>query len=172
MKKLIPIAILCALFSHITFALSVPINKFIDGDKVLQIGQIDLKDTPYGVVITPDLWDLKPGLHGFHMHENPSCADQGKAAGGHFDPAKTGKHLGPYDNRGHLGDLPALYVKESGSAKHPVLAPRLKVSDFIGHSLVIHEGSDNYSDVPAKLGGGGKRAACGIVSEQAKKSNP
>lgn len=27
-------------------------------------------------------------------------------AGGHLDPEKTGKHLGPYNDKGHLGDLP------------------------------------------------------------------
>lgn len=172
MKKLIFIVSSCVLVANTSFGLSVPVNKIIDDQKVLQIGQVDLKDTPYGVLITPDVWGLKPGLHGFHLHENPSCADKGMAAGGHFDPEKTGKHLGPYDNQGHLGDLPALFVKDSGSAKHPVLAPRLKVRDFIGHSIMIHEGPDNYSDVPEKLGGGGKRIACGVVSEPAKTTNP
>ena len=37
------------------------------------------------------------------------------AAGGHYDPAKTDRHEGPYGN-GHLGDLPALYVDKEGKA--------------------------------------------------------
>lgn len=49
------------------------------------------------------------------------------AAGGHFDPQKTGKHLGPYAD-GHLGDLPPIYVTADGMANYPVLAPRLKKS--------------------------------------------
>jgi len=28
---------------------------------------------------------------------------------------------------------------------------------------MIHAGGDNYSDEPAKLGGGGARMACGVV---------
>jgi Cu-Zn family superoxide dismutase len=134
------------------------------------IGTIRASDSPYGTLFTPDLRGLAPGLHGFHVHQNPSCDPQekdgrmvpGLAAGGHYDPAGTGKHEGPYGN-GHLGDLPALYVDAAGQAVHPVLAPRVKVSDLKGRSLMIHAGGDNYSDQPAPLGGGGARIACGVV---------
>jgi Cu-Zn family superoxide dismutase len=84
------------------------------------------------------------------------------AAGGHYDPLKTGKHEGPY-GKGHLGDLPALYVGSDGKATMPVVSPRLKVSDLKGRSLMIHAGSDNYSDYPEPLGGGGARVACGVI---------
>ena len=84
------------------------------------------------------------------------------AAGGHLDPSNTGKHEGPY-GKGHLGDLPVLYVGADGKAMLPVLAPRLKVADLKGRSLMIHAGGDNYSDQPDKLGGGGARIACGVI---------
>jgi len=134
------------------------------------IGTIVVKDTPYGVLFTPDLAGLTPGLHGFHVHENPDCGPKekngamvpGLAAGGHYDPAGTGRHEGPYGD-GHLGDLPPLYVDSDGKATHPVLAPRLKTADLKGRSLMIHAGGDNYADHPAKLGGGGARMACGVV---------
>ena len=86
----------------------------------------------------------------------------GQAAGGHFDPKKTGKHLGP-NGDGHLGDLPVLVVDKDGKATTPVVASRLKVADLKGHSLMIHAGGDNYSDTPKPLGGGGARVACGVV---------
>jgi superoxide dismutase, Cu-Zn family len=134
------------------------------------IGTVTASSNPYGTVLTPDLKDLTPGLHGFHVHQNPDCGPgkkdgkmvPGLAAGGHYDPAGTGRHAGPYGN-GHLGDLPALTVDANGNANHPVLAPRLKLSDLKGRSLMIHAGGDNYSDNPEKLGGGGARAACGVV---------
>ncbi len=134
------------------------------------IGTIRVSSSPYGTLLTPDLSGLTPGLHGFHVHENPDCGPgeregkkvPGLAAGGHYDPTGTGKHEGPY-GRGHLGDLPALYVDVEGRATHPVLAPRLKVSDLKGRSLMIHAGGDNYSDHPESLGGGGPRVACGVV---------
>jgi Cu-Zn family superoxide dismutase len=135
-----------------------------------KIGTISISETEYGTLITPKLSWLSPGLHGFHVHEKGSCDAAGKdgkmgpglAAGGHYDPEKTGSHKGPYTN-GHKGDLPALYVDSVGAAVLPVLAPRIKLSELKGHALMIHQGGDNYSDTPEKLGGGGDRAACGVV---------
>jgi Cu-Zn family superoxide dismutase len=143
-----------------------------------EVGTVRAVDTPKGLLLVPRLSGLKPGPHGFHVHENPSCAPKkgpdgkpvpGLAAGGHFDPEKTGKHEGPA-GKGHFGDLPALTVDDQGNAKKAVTAPRLKVADLWGRSLMIHAGGDNYSDQPAALGGGGGRVACGrIVKGTAKK---
>lgn len=126
------------------------------------IGTVSFSRSPYGVLITPNLHGLPPGMHGFHIHQQPSCADDAMAAGGHLDPNNTKKHLGPYQD-GHLGDLPTLYVNQSGDATQPILAPRLTMSDLPRHSLMIHAGGDNYSDQPKPLGGGGARIACGLI---------
>ncbi|MGE5257927.1 MAG: superoxide dismutase [Cu-Zn] SodC [Hyphomicrobiales bacterium] len=134
------------------------------------LGTITATSTPYGTLFTPRLNGLTPGVHGFHVHENPSCdpkEQDGKmvpalAAGGHFDPGKTGKHIGPYGD-GHLGDLPPLYVGADGKSTVPVLAPRIKLSDLKGHSLMLHAGGDNFADQPQPLGGGGARISCGVI---------
>jgi Cu/Zn superoxide dismutase len=42
------------------------------------------------------------------------------AAGGHYDPANTGKHLGPH-GEGHKDDLPALSVDASGKTTKAVM---------------------------------------------------
>ncbi len=133
------------------------------------VGTVQASESPYGVVFTPDLAGLPPGLHGFHVHENPACGATQKdgqavpagAAGGHYDPAHAGHHGAPWGD-GHLGDLPALYVDASGHATQPVLAPRLKLQDLPGHALMIHAGGDNHSDHPAALGGGGARLYCAV----------
>lgn len=128
------------------------------------VGTMTISETKYGLLFTPNLQGLKSEVHGFHIHANPSCADNGMAAGGHFDPDKTAKHLGPFNDQGHLGDLPVIYVMKDGTATLPVLAPRLKaISQIKNHALMIHEGGDNYSDLPAQLGGGGPRMACGVI---------
>ncbi|QHM70906.1 superoxide dismutase family protein [Mixta intestinalis] len=135
------------------------------------VGTVRIDETPLGLTFTPSLSQLPPGVHGFHVHANGSCApavSEGKsvpagAAGGHFDPQNSGKHLGPW-GEGHLGDLPALYVTQEGSASYPVLAPRLKkISDISGRALMLHMGGDNHSDTPQPLGGGGARYACGVI---------
>ena len=38
------------------------------------IGEIVLSESRHGLVLTPRLKGLPPGLHGFHVHERPSCA--------------------------------------------------------------------------------------------------
>ena len=118
------------------------------------------------MLFTPHLYNL-PGSssHGFHVHINPSCDEKGMAAGGHWDPDNTTKHLGPYNESGHMGDLLVLVVDVDGTATKPILAPKLQsLEELVGHSLMIHEGSDNYSDNPESLGGGGSRMWCGVIA--------
>jgi Cu-Zn family superoxide dismutase len=135
-----------------------------------EAGTVTISESKYGLVFTPALHGLAPGLHGFHVHQNPSCAPAEKdgkpvpalAAGGHYDPAGTNKHGEPWGD-GHLGDLPPLYVAPDGTSTQPVLAPRLKIADVAGRSIMVHAGGDNHADHPAPLGGGGARVACGVV---------
>lgn len=134
------------------------------------VGRVRITETPYGLAFYPDLKGLPPGLHGFHVHEKPSCAPAENngvmtpalAAGGHLDPQGTKKHGEPWGD-GHLGDLPPLYVAADGSATAPVLAPRLKLADVKNRALMVHAGGDNHADHPAPLGGGGARVACGVI---------
>lgn len=142
----------------------VKMNTVADNGTGKDIGTITFSaGKPCGIVITPNLHDLTPGTHGFHIHEHPSCADKAMAAGGHMDPAKTNAHEGPYQDKGHLGDMPVLVVDKNGSATLPTSSPRLTMNDIKGHAIMIHMGSDNYSDIPEKLGGGGARIACGVA---------
>lgn len=152
-------------------SIKVPVNLVSAEGAPQPIGEVSVSETAYGLLFTPKLTSLPAGVHGFHVHENGSCdagTKDGKkvaalAAGGHFDPARTGKHLGPYAD-GHLGDLPAIYVTTKGEADYPVLAPRLKkISEIKGHALMIHAGGDNHADMPMPLGGGGDRMACGVI---------
>ena len=134
------------------------------------VGSVRIVETRYGLAFYPALKGLPPGLHGFHVHENPSCASVERdgvpvpalAAGGHLDPQATKRHGEPWGD-GHLGDLPALYVAGDGNANNPVLAPRLKLADVLNRSLMVHAGGDNHADHPAPLGGGGARVACGVI---------
>ncbi len=128
------------------------------------LGTITFTDTNFGMRITPKLHGIPAGIHGFHVHDKPNCNHNGLAAGGHFDPQATGHHRGPYDNSGHLGDLPALTANAKGRVTLPVLAPRNRVAELYGHAIIIHQSGDSYSDEPT-LGGGGARFACGIVDK-------
>ena len=136
------------------------------------VGQVSITESRYGLVFSPSLKGLSPGLHGFHLHQSPSCDPKEKdgkmvpalAAGGHYDPSDSRRHDTPWGD-GHLGHLPALFVDAEGNANQPVLAPRLKTADIAGRSLMVHVGGDNHADHPAALGGGGARMACGVIKE-------
>lgn len=134
------------------------------------VGTVRIVETAHGLAFYPSLKGLPPGLHGFHVHEKGSCAPSDNngtpvpagGAGGHLDPQATKKHDLPWGD-GHLGDLPGLVVAADGDATNPVLAPRLKMADVRNRALMVHAGGDNHSDQPAPLGGGGARAACGVI---------
>src|ERR1700675_5038286 len=75
------------------------------------IGTITVTAAPKGgVQFTPDLKNLPPGEHGFHVHQFANCGaketdgkmEAGANAGGHYDPKKTKKHAGPTGD-GHMG---------------------------------------------------------------------
>jgi Cu-Zn family superoxide dismutase len=156
--------------AHAAKSLKVTMNAITPDGVGKSIGTITLKETKDGVTLEPKLKGLLAGEHGFHLHENASCdpADKegkktaGQAAGGHFDPDATKAHKGP-GGGGHKGDLPKLVVSDKGEAKDKLEVKGLKLTDFQGRSLMIHEGGDTYSDTPKPLGGGGARVACGVV---------
>jgi len=159
------VAAVCLAISTLAVAnTTVKMNFTTENGTGQSAGTIVISETPYGLLFTPDLHGLTTGSHGLHIHQNPSCDQKGMAAGGHLDPANTTQHLGPY-NQGHLGDLPALCVNSNGAANTPILAPRLKhISEIKNHVIMIHNAGDNYSDTPEKLGGGGPRMVCGIIT--------
>ena len=156
-----------------TAAITVPMHLLDSRGAGRSIGQITVTESAFGLVFTPALDGLPPGIHGFHVHENPSCAPgvrdgqavAGLAAGAHFDPLGSKRHGAPWGD-GHLGDLPGLVVDASGQASYAVLAPRLKLADLRARSLMVHIGGDNHADHTMPLGGGGGRMACGVTPMQ------
>lgn len=168
------LSFLCLLFAlaGVAHAKNVTVDVFKatetgPGDK---LGTVTFADDADGLVITTDLKGLPAGERGFHIHEFPNCGPTTKdgkvtpagAAGGHWDPDKTGKHAGP-GGGGHKGDLPLLKVADDGTAKVTLQVKGLTTKDIKQHALMIHAGGDNFSDQPAALGGGGARFACGVI---------
>ncbi len=112
-----------ALISSPVFAEVVNV-EMIDLGSGQSTGTVMISSSEYGAVFTPELKGLPAGTHGFHVHVNGSCDSLtkdgkiilGGAAGGHYDPEKTGKHGFPWTDDNHLGDLPSLYVNAHGVA--------------------------------------------------------
>jgi Cu-Zn family superoxide dismutase len=112
-----------------------------------RLGTVTFTDTAGGLLITPKLSGLPPGHHGFHIHEKGDCGpgmNQGKAAagfaaGGHYDPAHTQKHLGPLSTGGHRGDLPVLVVDGRGDATQAVTAPHLTLAQISEVAALVRD---------------------------------
>lgn len=142
--------------------LIVQLRSHSTGDPAADVGSIKFEDGEFGVLITPDLSGLAPGLYGFHVHEGSQCGSH-DSMGGHLDPAKAGRHEGPYGG-GHLGDLPNLTVDADGKAWVPVLAPRLKLSDIKGRAAMLHAKPDHYDHHGEHSHGtGGDGIYCGEI---------
>lgn len=155
------IAITCVLSSFAYASLDIMMYSMRSAGQ--PIGYVRADNTIYGVIFTPYLQHLPPGIHGFHVHSCSSCAHQGEMAGDHLGLEGIHTHNGPYRGNSHLGDLPVLIVNAKGRAVLPILAPRLKLENLKGRTLMIDAGGDNYSDIPKANGGGGFRIACGEI---------
>ena len=127
-------------------------------------GDIKFVQRDGNVVVSGTIKGLPPKTwHGFHVHENGSCADKGNAAGGHFNP--TGKPHGAHGvGEHHVGDMPPLYADSKGVATVDFTSTSLALSganSIVGKAVIVHEKDDDVTAQPA--GNAGARIGCGIV---------
>jgi len=119
--------------------------------------------------VTVDITGLAPhSVHGFHVHQNPSCADMGNAAGGHFNPTSA-PHAAPSAVSHHAGDFGNVAADDKGEVHmhfttNSVTAHAGPIS-VLGHSVVLHANPDDLMTQPT--GNAGARIACGVIVEMA-----
>lgn len=127
-------------------------------------GTVVFFTVPEGVKIIADIYDLKPGKHGFHIHEHGDCsARDASSAGGHFNPLKH-KHGSQDDKDRHAGDLGNLDADEHGHAHYERTDPVITLkgpNSIVGRSLVVHADPDDFVTQPT--GNSGGRVACGVI---------
>ena len=59
-----------------------------DGENLDTVhGEVFLEETTEGVFVTGSIYGLKPGRHGFHVHQEGKLENNCKASGGHYNPA-------------------------------------------------------------------------------------
>ena len=130
------------------------------GHKVTGTVRFDL--VPGGVRVSGQIEGLKPGEHGFHIHEFGDCsAPDAESAGGHFNP--QGMQHGPrHADHRHVGDLGNVKGDRSGRAVFDFVDKQLALSAILGRAVVVHADLDDLKTQPA--GNAGARVACGVVA--------
>lgn len=129
------------------------------------LGDVTLIEGKNGLVARIELQELPQGWHAIHLHEKADCADAFKAAGGH-EAGKTdneyGKNHGYLNGSMHAGDMPNIWVSDSGIVKVDYFLNGLMLKDLQdddGFAVIIHEKADDYKSQPS--GDAGERIACG-----------
>ena len=126
-------------------------------------GQVTFTKTGDDVQVVADIENLKPGKHGFHIHEKGDCsAPDASSAGAHFNPTNQ-HHGGPMTAEHHTGDFGNIEADASGKA-HIDWKGKMSLSgadSIIGKSLVVHEKEDDLKTDPS--GNSGARQACGVI---------
>jgi Cu-Zn family superoxide dismutase len=133
------------------------------------VGDVDLMQTPAGVLIKLQIKGLPAGEHAFHIHAVGKCEPPFESAGPHFNPGNH-KH-GMMAGEGHAGDMPNLYVPQSGELSLEIVNTAVSLEqgkpnslfDSDGASVVIHAKADDYKTDPA--GDAGDRIACGVIQQ-------
>ena len=116
--------------------------------------------------MTARLTGVPPGAHGFHIHEFGSCADLGKAAGGHYNPTNTphGDVLKSGPHHAHVGDMGNISANEKGEATLTATLKELTLSGaphaIGGRAVILHEKEDDFSQPTGNAGG---RIGCGTI---------
>ena len=134
------------------------------------VGSAAFEQSDGGVRLTVKVEGLKPGPHGFHVHDVGACAAPDfKSAGPHFNPG--GRKHGLESAEGHhAGDLPNLVVGADGTGQATALLQGVTLGDGTmslfhqgGTSVVVHADADDGKTDPS--GNSGARIACGVVAK-------
>ena len=132
-------------------------------------GTVHFEEANGELKITAEVSGAPAGTHGFHIHENGSCDESGKAAGGHFNPdnVKHGLLLKDGFSAAHAGDLGNIEVRADGKGKLVTSIGGLTLAvgkyDVGGKSVILHEKADNFGQPTGNAGG---RIACGVIEKE------
>jgi Cu-Zn family superoxide dismutase len=118
------------------------------------------------VSLTVTLTAAPDGVHGIHIHNVPSCGNEGMDAGPHWDDDNTdatNHHLPP--GGGHLGDLGNITVASGkGSITFSNPAWTLgdgKPTDVVPHAMIFHQMMDDGTMPSA-----GARWGCALIAKE------
>jgi len=148
---------------------------------------IDAEHLTVRATLKPSSYVTTDAFHGLHIHAN---GDPANGSGCVADPAAASStwfgavdgHLSlPGQTHGHhAGDLPSPLIEADGTARLVLTTDRVDPSTLVGRAVVLHNGPDNFGNVPAsqytptndgalsltsRTGNAGDRVACGVIED-------
>ena len=131
-------------------------------------GTVEFRQMRDGAVkVDVSLTNVPAGARGFHVHEFGSCADNGNAAGGHFNPTNM-PHASPEAASHHAGDFGNIEVSANGEVRTTFNTRAITVTDgprsVVGKAVIVHAKRDDLVSQPT--GDAGARIACGVIELQ------
>uniref|UniRef100_T1IQS1 Superoxide dismutase copper/zinc binding domain-containing protein n=1 Tax=Strigamia maritima TaxID=126957 RepID=T1IQS1_STRMM len=103
------------------------------------------KDLYAPVYMTGEIHGLKPGHHGFHVHEFGDFRNGCTSAGSHYNPLKK-THGAPHDHERHAGDLGNIEADDYGVAyieREDQFLDLYGEYSVLGRSFVVHSDPDD-----------------------------
>lgn len=166
MKKIYPFLalFLCLSYPALAATASAVIKGTKEGSPIS--GKADLTETPKGLKILVELSNVPPGKHGFHIHEKGSCAEEGNAAGSHYNPesAPHGDLFKDGFKHAHAGDFGNLEPEADGTLSVLTVVKGLALSgddhNVANRAFILHENEDTFAQPTGNAGG---RIACGVI---------
>lgn len=122
------------------------------------------------VSMTAIISGLDAGEHAIHIHQSSDCSsDDGKSAGGHWNP--TAKQHGKWgDEAGyHKGDIGNFTADENGNGTITFSTDEWCIGcgdenkDILGKGVIVHAGADDFTSQPS--GAAGARVSCAGIIE-------
>lgn len=126
-------------------------------------GTVTFTMTEDGMQVVAHFEGVPAGEHGFHIHENGDCSDDGKSAGGHFNPEGM-PHAGPDAEQRHVGDLGNITADGNSVADADFVDTHLTFegpNSIIGRGIILHADADDFTSQPTGAAGG--RISCGVI---------
>ena len=122
------------------------------------------------IEIDINLKNLKPGKHGFHIHESGNLNGGCGSCCAHFNPTNT-IHGGKDSKTRHIGDLGNIKANKNGSCKTKTTDSKIKLRgtkfNIIGRSVVIHADEDDLGEGDNQeslvTGNAGARIGCAVI---------
>ena len=128
-------------------------------------GTVVFTQTKDGVKVEANITGLSPNSeHAIHVHQFGDVRlDNGKGAGGHYNPEGHDHGLPAKDKR-HAGDLGNLKADANGAASYTIVAKNISVAGLhnpvVGRGVIIHAKVD---DGGQPTGNAGARISQGVI---------